>query len=251
MHGVCKASLELSPVSLSYLGSEMHSTPPKPLTYCCVWMHAAAQCPFPLFSTESQVGNGPTVGKSCLNKYDQKNLSQTCQQGHFSVNLVSVKLTVNTNHHKGVMELMLRLPFWLCWRISCWCWVSGSEEGAQALLLFELLPWRFSSFYHSLMCSCGDCSSYLSGLMFCREGYYICEFVPRILKEYLSNWQLVWLLIATWHGEWNPTALQRWAFRIFMWEFVLYQVKIVYWWTTSIYGIKKCPFCYKFRDKVA
>lgn len=96
-----------SPFSLTYLGSEMHSTPPKPLTYCCVWMHAAAQLPFLLFSTESQVGNGSTVGRSRLNKYDQENLSQTCRQGHFSVSLVSVKFTINTNHHKGVMELAL------------------------------------------------------------------------------------------------------------------------------------------------
>lgn len=91
--------------ALSFPIMQPHST--QPLRYCSVCMHAAAQLPFPLFRTESQVGNGPTMGRSRLNKYEQENLSQTCQQGRFSVSLVSVKLTINTNHNKGVMKLAL------------------------------------------------------------------------------------------------------------------------------------------------
>lgn len=52
-------------------------------------------------------------------------------------------------------------------------------------------------------------------LFFCQEGCYICALYPWMLREYLSNWQLVWLLVATWHGEWYGECLhlQLWAFK--------------------------------------
>lgn len=95
----------------------------------------------------------------------------------------------------------------VCMWVHVCCWQGWFFSYSMSKLSFTLswlsgfLLWPISRPFLPACLPSSGWSSSLGFFFFVRENILHVHFIPECWRAYLSNWQMGWLLVATWHGE--------------------------------------------------